>query len=264
MSQLSLQPSNTRVVVIDDHPAMREALAAMVEASPDLTLCGLTGTAEQTFPMMARERPDVAVVDITLPDAHGLDLVQNLLSIYPDLRMVVYTVCDERIYAESALRVGALGYVMKIESSQVLQEAIRCVARGDIYLSRAMSSMILSRSAGKPRQGSSTPTDLLTDRETAVLQLLGQGCSVDDISKRLHICRKTVETHRRHVKEKLDLSTVSELLVFAVRWTDARPAMRQPRADPQEPVERASIRQSPSPGPRHPRELYGESKSGPR
>ena len=212
----------TRVLVVDDHPAIRDALAAVITDSSDLVLCAEAESSEQVFRAVERLSPEVAVVDIALPDAHGLDLIANLLARYPSMRVVVFSVYDERIYAERAIRAGALGYVMKHEPVHEVLEAIRCVARGEVYLSRAMASRIVSKASLRRPSRPSAPTDLLTDREIAVLQLLGEGNSVESIAERLHLSRKTVETHRRNAKEKLGFDSVSELLLFAVRWTDAQ------------------------------------------
>lgn len=209
-------------MIVDDHPAIRDALAAVIADSSDLALCAEAESGEQVFRAVEQFNPDVAVVDIALPDTHGLDLIANLLARYPDLRVVVFSVYDERVYAERAVRAGALGYVMKREPVHEVLEAIRCASRGEIYLSRGMASRIVTRAALRRSTQPASPTDLLTDREIAVLQLLGEGNSVENIAERLHLSRKTVETHRRNAKEKLDLDTVNELLLFAVRWTDAQ------------------------------------------
>ena len=214
--------TRTRVLVVDDHPAIRDALAAVIADSNDLALCAEAESSEQVFRAVEQYHPDVAVVDIALPEAHGLDLIANLAARYPALRVVVFSVYDERVYAERAVRAGALGYVMKREPVREVLEAIRCAARGEIYLSRGMASRIVTRAALRRSTQPASPTDLLTDREIAVLQLLGEGNSVDSIADRLHLSRKTVETHRRNAKEKLEFDTVNELLLFAVRWTDAQ------------------------------------------
>lgn len=219
----SPKPSaRTRVLVIDDHPAIRDALAAVIADSNDLALCAEAESSEQAYRAVDQLSPDVAVVDIALPDSHGLDLIANLLARYPSLSIVVFSVYDERVYAERAVRAGALGYVMKQEPVHEVLEAIRCAARGEVYLSRAMASRIVTRASLRRSTQPTSPTDLLTDREVAVLQLLGDGNSVDSIADRLHLSRKTVETHRRNAKEKLGLDTVNELLLFAVRWSDAQ------------------------------------------
>ena len=214
--------SPTRVLVVDDHPAIRDALAAVIGSCHDLIVCAEARTAEEAFKAVEREHPDVAVVDVSLPDAHGLDLVPNLLARHRELRVVMYSVYDELVYAERAIRAGALGYVMKREPTRVVLEAIRYAARDEVYLSRGMASRIVTKAALRRSTRPSSLTDLLTDREVAVIQLLGEGRSVEDIAERLHLSRKTVETHRRHAKEKLNLDTVPELLMYAIRWTDAQ------------------------------------------
>jgi DNA-binding NarL/FixJ family response regulator len=218
--------SNTklRIVVVDDHPAIREAISDTIDGQPDMELCGSAGSANDAFELVRREQPDVAVIDISLGDAHGLDLVQNLRAQHPHLEVVVFSMYDEEVYAERAIRAGARGYVMKSESTQSVAEAIRAAAQGEIYLNRKAASRLLSRVAGGRANARMTDTGLeeLTDREMAVFQMLGQGQSVDTIAEQLNLSRKTVETYRRRAKEKLGYDTVAELLQFAIRWTYAQ------------------------------------------
>ncbi len=214
----------TRVVVIDDHPAIRDAIADTVGAQSDMVLTGVAGTAREAFEIVRKEQPDVAVVDISLGDAHGLDLVQNLRAQHPSLEVVVFSMFDETVYAERAIRAGARGYVMKSESTHSVAEAIRAAANGEIYLNRRAASRLLSKVAtGRSSPRSSEPgLEELTDREMAVFQMLGQGQAIEDIAERLSLSRKTVETYRRRAKEKLGFETVAELLQFAIRWTYAQ------------------------------------------
>lgn len=221
----SAPPPRVGVVVVDDHPAIREAVADTVAAEPDMELRGAAGSAADAFELVRRTRPDVAVIDISLGDAHGLDLLQNLRAQHPALEVVVFSMYDEEVYAERALRAGARGYVMKSEPTRAVAEAIRAAAAGEIYLNRRAASRILARVAqGRPhpsgRSGgrvSAPGLDELTDREMAVFQLLGQGQPAEEIAERLHLSRKTVETYRRRAKEKLGFETVTELLQFAAR-----------------------------------------------
>jgi DNA-binding NarL/FixJ family response regulator len=224
------------VVVIDDHPAVRDAVADAIGAQADMALLGVAGSAAEAFELVRATAPDVAVVDISLGDAHGLDLVQNLRAERPSLEVVVFSMYDEAVYAERALRAGARGYVRKSEPTAVVAEAIRAAAAGEIYLARAAASRILARVAAggsaPPGLGRATGDgapaepglDELTDREMAVFQLLGQGKPADEIAEHLHLSRKTVETYRRRAKEKLGLDSVTELLQFAIRWTYAQGA----------------------------------------
>ena len=245
-------------MVVDDHPAVRDAVALAIGAQHDMTLAGVAGSADEAFALLRATRPDVAVVDISLGDAHGLDLVQRLRAEHDHLQVVVFSMYDEAVYAERALRAGALGYVRKSEPTSAVTEAIRAAAVGEIYLARRAASRLLARVAlgpdaphaaraggrewpagvpgtapspggspggsasGEGSGGSASGLAELTDREMAVFQLLGQGHAADDIADRLNLSRKTVETYRRRAKEKLGLESVTELLQFAIRWTYAQ------------------------------------------
>ena len=213
-----------RVVAVDDHPAVRDAIADAVGAQPDMDLVGLAGSADEAFDIIRTTRPDVAVVDISLGDAHGLDLVQNLRAEVDTLEVVVFSMYDEAVYAERALRAGARGYVRKSEPTAAVTEAIRAAAAGEIYLARRAASRILSKVAfggtGRSESSGGEPgLEDLTDREMAVFQLLGQGRPPEEIADRLNLSRKTVETYRRRAKEKLGFESVTELLQFAIQWT---------------------------------------------
>jgi DNA-binding NarL/FixJ family response regulator len=209
---------------VDDHPAVRDAIADAVGAQPDMDLVGLAGSADEAFELIRTTRPDVAVVDISLGDAHGLDLVQNLRAEIDTLEVVVFSMYDEAVYAERALRAGARGYVRKSEPTAAVTEAIRAAAAGEIYLARRAASRILSKVAfggsGRSENSGGEPgLEDLTDREMAVFQLLGQGQPPEEIADRLNLSRKTVETYRRRAKEKLGFESVTELLQFAIQWT---------------------------------------------
>ena len=213
-----------RVVVVDDHPAIREAIADTVRAEAGMELCGVAGSALAAFDLVRTAEPDVAVIDISLGDAHGLDLVQNLRAQFPFLQVIVFSMYDEEVYAERAIRAGARGYVMKSEPTQSVAEAIRAAAQGEIYLNRRAASRILSKVAGGAAVAGEPGLEDLTDREMAVFQMLGQGRPAEEIAERLNLSRKTVETYRRRAKEKLGLESVTELLQFAIRWTYAQGA----------------------------------------
>lgn len=208
-----------RVITVDDHPAIREALADTLMDKLDMELCGQASSAQEAFDVVRSTEPDVAVIDISLQDGHGLDLVQNLRAQFPDLQVVVFSMHDEGVYAERAIRAGASGYVMKNESTQLVVEAIRDAAAGEIYLSRRMASRMLSKVAtGGASSGVASTLEDLTDREMAVFQMLGDGNSVDDIADQLNLSRKTVETYRRRAKDKLGFDSVTELLQYAIQW----------------------------------------------
>lgn len=216
-----------RVLLIEDHPAIGEALGSIVKDKMDIELLGHEYTAEAGIEAARKLKPDVAVVDISLGDAHGLDVVNNLKIQVEDIHVVVYSMYDDTIYAERALRSGASGYLMKSEPLQNLIEAIRTVAEGDIYLSRRMSSRILGKVAMGKSSNPMFAVDELTDREMAVFQMLGEGCAVDTITDKLSLSRKTVETYRRRVKEKLGLDSIEELLQYAIEWNHGHISQRK-------------------------------------
>jgi DNA-binding NarL/FixJ family response regulator len=219
MSSSDRTTDHIRVYLVDDHPAIREAIRDTIESTIDMEVCGETSSADEAFRDIEELRPDVAVVDISLNDAHGLDLVQNVRAQYPDVRTLVFSMYDENVYAERAIRAGAAGYLMKSEPTKNIVEAVRCADDGEVYLSRKMSSRILNKVAMGKTSEPSFAVDELTDREMAVFQMLGQGYSVQEIQDRLSLSRKTIETYRRRAKEKLGFDTVSELLQHAVQWT---------------------------------------------
>ena len=214
--------ARTRVFVVDDHPAIREALTAAIDSKIDMRVIGESATAKQGLRQMERNEPDVAIVDISLEDAHGLDLVEELRSRFPELRIVVFSMYDESVYAERAIRAGASGYVMKSEPTENVVKAIQAVSEGDVYLSQRMSSRILSKVIRQQDYTFRSATEQLTDREMTVFKKLGEGLSVRDIAEELDLSRKTVETYRRRAKEKLGFESVDELLQYAVQWTFGR------------------------------------------
>jgi DNA-binding NarL/FixJ family response regulator len=215
----SRSTDHIQVFLVDDHPAIREAIRDTINTTMDMEICGEAGNSDEAFRAIDKQRPDVAIVDISLNDAHGLDLVQNVRAQYPSVKMIVFSMYDENVYAERAIRAGASGFLMKSEPTKTIIEAIRSVNRGEVYLSRRMASRILNKVAMGRSAEPSFAIDELTDREMAVFQMLGQGYSVQDIQDRLSLSRKTIETYRRRAKEKLGFDTVSELLQYAVQWT---------------------------------------------
>jgi len=218
----STSQSRTQVFVVDDHPAIREALAAAIGSKIDMRVVGESSTAQDALRQMKRHEPDVVVVDISLEDAHGLDLVEELRDRFPDIRIIVFSMYDESVYAERAIRAGASGYVMKSEATESVVKAIQAVSEGDVYLSQRMSSRILSKVIRQQDYAFRSATEQLTERELTVFEKLGKGLSVRDIADELDLSRKTVETYRRRAKEKLGFESVDELLQYAVQWTYGR------------------------------------------
>jgi DNA-binding NarL/FixJ family response regulator len=216
------EETRLQIFIVDDHPAIREALTSSINSKIDMRVVGESPTAKGALRQMERRKPDVVVVDISLEDAHGLDLVEEIRSRFPDVRVVVFSMYEESVYAERAIRAGASGYVMKSEPTERVVEAIQSVSEGDVFLSQRMSSRILSKVIRQQDYAFSSATEQLTDREMTVFEKLGRGESVRDIAEELDLSRKTVETYRRRAKEKLGFDTVDELLQYAVQWTYGR------------------------------------------
>jgi len=223
----------TTVFVVDDHPAIREALATTINSKVDMRLIGESGSARQALKRIERHPPDVVIVDISLEDAHGLDVVEEIRTRFPDTRVIIFSMYDESVYAERAIRAGASGYVMKTEPTQSVVKAVQAVTNGDVYLSRRISSRILSKVIRQQDYKLGTATEKLTDREMTVFQLLGEGHSVRDIAEQLDLSRKTIETYRRRAKEKLGFDTVTELLQYAVQWTYGRERGEEEETEPE-------------------------------
>jgi DNA-binding NarL/FixJ family response regulator len=214
----------TRVLLVDDHPVMRQGMAAMINEEPDLIVCGEADGVRTALVAAAQTNPDVALVDLSVADGDGLELIRDLKNRFPDLRSLVLSMFDETVYAERALRAGARGYVMKAEAATTVMAAIRTVLKGDTYLSPRMAAKVtpaLGRERSEratPSESSSKPPGLerLSDRELQVLRCVGRGMSTREVAEELFISVKTVETHREHLKQKLNLVSSGELLRYAI------------------------------------------------
>ena len=213
-------PSCHRILIVDDHPMMREGLHTLISRERDLIVCGEAETAGQALDAVANLKPDIVLADITLPGPNGIELIKDICALQHAVLILVVSMHDESLYAERVLRAGARGYIMKQESGPTMMQAIRQVLAGRIYLSDKMSARILEYVAGKRTEAS--PIERLSDREWEVFQLIGQGKSTVQIAEELHLSPKTVETHRARVKEKLDLKTMPELISFASRWVETQ------------------------------------------
>lgn len=223
-----------RVFAVDDHPSICEAIADAIETTSDMEMVGQAHTVADGFAQVEKIGPDVALLDISLEDGHGLDLVENIQAQMEDVRIIVFSMYDEEIYAERAIRAGASGYLMKSESTERLLEAIRLVHEGETVLSEQLRNQILNRMMQGDAE-EERPLNELTDRELEVFQMLGEGKSIEDIEEGLNLSRKTIETYRRRAKDKLGFEDVSQLLRYAVRWTHGR-GTNAPEVDDEEPL----------------------------
>ena len=215
---LSKGKADCRVLLVDDHPIVREGLAARMELEGDMSVCGLAESASQAMDLINETSPDIVITDLSLSGKPGLELIKDIRAARPSLPILVLSIHDEELWAERVLRAGAQGYVMKAQATEKVMDAIRRVLAGGVWLSERMNSAVLGRLAQGQTKVSDTPLVVLSDRELEVFQMIGQGLSVKEIAAHLYLSAKTVEVHREHIKEKLGLKSSAELLRYAVTY----------------------------------------------
>lgn len=209
----------SRVLVVDDHPIVRQGLALLINREADLTVCGEAEDAHTAIQSVTATRPDILVVDISLNGPDGLDLLKNIRTRHPDLPVLILSMHDESIYAERALRAGAQGYIMKQEATEKVLVALRRILSREIYVSERIANRMLHRYIGNPSAARPSSIADLTDRELEVFRLIGEGRSTRQIAEDLHISVKTVESYQSHIKEKLSLRSARELVQHAIQWS---------------------------------------------
>jgi DNA-binding NarL/FixJ family response regulator len=207
-----------RIFIVEDHPITRRGLVELINQEADLKVCGEADSAVRALDAIKSLKPDLALVDITLPRKSGLVLIKDIRLWAPGVYVLVLSMHDENLYAERVLRAGGHGYMIKSEGGERLLQAIRQVLAGKTFVSEKVSSWIVDTFAGRRRENGDSSLGLLTDREFEVFELLGQGLPTAEIGRRLHLSPKTVDSHRLHIKEKLQLTSLPELLRYAVRW----------------------------------------------
>jgi DNA-binding NarL/FixJ family response regulator len=210
-----------RIFLVDDHPLVREGLTNLINRQDDLIVCGEAEDSSEAIGGIARTRPDVAVIDISLKNESGLELVKNLGSQFPLVALIVLSMHDEALYAERALRAGARGYVMKRETTKSVLTAIRRVLEGSIYLSERVVNGMAHRFRVSGKASAGSPVERLSDRELEIFRLLGQGRTTSQIAEDLHLSLKTVQAYCARAKEKFGVSSLAELLRAAIRWEEA-------------------------------------------
>lgn len=210
----------TQILIVDDHPIIREGLTHLLNLHEDLHVCCAAGSAEEALVVMACQ-PDMAIVDLSLHSNSGLDLVKTLRQHYPKLAILVLSMHDETLFAERALRAGANGYLMKLEATEHIMNAIREVLAGNIYLSAAMHEK-LARALAFPQKIPAGSIACLSEREFEVLHLIGLGFSTREIAEKLSRSVKTIEAHQANIKEKLNIPNGKELMRFAIQWIESQ------------------------------------------
>ena len=207
-----------RILVVDDHPIVRQGLALLINREPDLVVCGEAEEATGAMHVLASARPDVLIVDISLNGPDGLDLLKNIRTTHPTLPVLILSMHDESIYAERALRAGANGYIMKQEATEKVLVAVRRILNGEIYVSdRIANKMLKHYITGSGTLRNSSIADL-SDRELEVFRLIGEGHGTRQIAEELHLSVKTVESYQAHIKEKLSLRSARELMQHTIQW----------------------------------------------
>jgi DNA-binding NarL/FixJ family response regulator len=211
-----------RVMLVDDHPIVRQGLRRLIEAEPDLEVCGEAETAREAKSMIRDIDPDVVIVDVSLAQGDGLELVKDARAHYPNLPLLVLSMHDEVIYAERMLSAGANGYIMKQAASDQFLVALRRVLEGGIYVSETVGNSMIEKFAAGGAYTPTNPVDGLSNRELQVLHMIGKGLSTRQTAEALNLSVKTVESHRQRIKRKLSLQTSAQLMQYAVNWYAGR------------------------------------------
>jgi DNA-binding NarL/FixJ family response regulator len=217
----------TPILVVDDHPLIRQGLRELIKQEPDIEVCGEAASVAEALQRLKEVKPALVIIDLSLGHGHGLELIKQIRARYPAVRMLVLTMHDAALYAERAMQAGASGFVNKQEPAQKVLDAIRRVLAGGVYLSDRFADRILGRLVGGRSAAehlAQSPLERLSDREVEVLALLGRGMTVKEIAAHLHLSTKTIDAHRDHLKKKLGLKSSSELLRYAVTVAMERPS----------------------------------------
>lgn len=213
-----------RIFLVDDHPIVLTGFQLLLNAQPDLEVCGAAGSAEAALESVPDAKPDLVITDLTLPGRDGLEFIRDILAIRPEQRVLVVSMHDELLFAARALRAGARGFLMKEAGAEKMLAAIRQVLAGSVYVSERMNAQILDNFSGTRTAGAHSADSMvqkLSDREFEVFRMLGEGLTTKEVADRLHISHKTVAVHRGHIKDKLGIRNAAELLHQAVRWAES-------------------------------------------
>jgi DNA-binding NarL/FixJ family response regulator len=227
--------AKTRILVVDDHPMVRDWLAQLIDREADLAVCGQAEDAAQTLQAIEKLRPDLVILDLSMEGSHGTELIKDIKTRHKNVLILVLSMHDESLYAERAIRAGACGYITKREGGEKVKQAVRCVLGGDIYVSEKIDRKILKEAATRCAATGTSPIESLSDRELEVFELLGSGIGPSEVADRLHLSVKTVEGYAARIKEKLLLKNARELHRYAVQWNKlggtvppAKPLQSQP------------------------------------
>ena len=225
MTKPATAAAQKRILIVDDHALVREGMQRILEAEPDLLVAGTAGSTSEALALVEAATPDIVVSDLTLPDQSGLELIKNLKALHPALPVLVVSMHDEDIYAERVLGAGGRGYLMKDSAVENISTAIRTVLAGGVYVSPAATARFLETMTGSHEERYTLPLQRLSDREIEVFELIGHGKNSHEIADQLRIATRTVDTHRRHIREKLRLSDSNAVLAYAIKWIESGKAL---------------------------------------
>jgi DNA-binding NarL/FixJ family response regulator len=225
MTTTQTSVAKKKILIVDDHALVREGMQRILEAEMDLEVAGTAGSTAEALAFVDSVEPDIVVSDLTLPDQSGLELIKNLKALHPKVPVLVVSMHDESIYAERVLAAGGRGYLMKDSAVENISTAIRTVLGGGVYVSPATTARFLETMTGNSEERYSLPLQRLSDREIEVFELIGNGKNSHEIAEQLRIATRTVDTHRRHIREKLRLSDSSAVLAYAIKWIESGKAL---------------------------------------
>jgi len=211
-----------RILLVDDHPLMRQGIKALIQENRRFEVCGEAESAPRALELVNKLQPDLAIVDISLKSTNGIELTKGMRTQCPTMQVLIISMHDEDVYAERALRAGAMGYVMKHEAGEKIVEAMEQILRGEVHLSDRVKGRMLHRFVQHRTNVLISPMDKLSDREMEVFQLLGNGYGTREIASLLNLSVKTIDSYREHLKEKLSLATGNDLVRHAIQWTKSQ------------------------------------------
>jgi len=214
-----------RVLVVDDHPLIRHGMRALISQQPDLEIVGEADSAPRALELVEKLAPNLAIIDLTLRSTNGIELTKAVRARSPELRVLIVSMHDENLYAERALRAGAMGYLMKHEASEKIIAALQRILQGEVYLSDRIKERMLHRLVNRKSDEAASPVDTLSDREMQVFQLIGNGYGTRAIAEQLNLSVKTIDSYREHLKLKLNLESGADLAHFAIQWMKSQGAM---------------------------------------
>ncbi|MCA9015192.1 MAG: response regulator transcription factor [Planctomycetaceae bacterium] len=208
----------TRIMIVDDHPIVREGYVHLIERRKDLQTCAQAGSKAEAIQQIMQDPPDLVIVDLSLIDGSGLELIKDVKAQFPGMKILAVSMHDESLFAERSIRAGALGFVNKQQAPEELINAIDCVIQGKVYLSPEVTERMICRSIGSDNYSDQSPIESLSDRELEVFEQIGQGETTRQIANKLNLSSKTIETYRENIKHKLNLENATELTRHAIQW----------------------------------------------